>query len=49
MNFVFTWNFRITLLKVERDMAKVKSMIFMNRMDSLWINLVACGLVSRLP
>lgn len=40
---------RIILLKVKRGTTEINSMIFVNRMDSLWFNLITWGLVSRLP
>lgn len=40
---------RIILPKVKRGTTKMNSMIFVNRMDSLWINLITWGLVSRFP
>lgn len=45
VNFVFTWNSGI-LLKVERGMAKINSLLLMNRKDSSWINPGTGGLVS---
>lgn len=49
MNSVFTWNCRIIFLEMGRGISNINSVIFMSRMDSLWISLVTWGLVSMLP
>lgn len=45
MDFVFSWNSRNTLLKMVKGYVRDCSVKFINRMDSLWINVVTWGLI----